>query len=413
MLIKCPECELNVSDKALACPHCGCPMKQNIKQPASRTNRNKRRRLPNGFGQISEIKGQHLRKPFRVMVTVGKEENGRPICKLLKPDAYFETYNEAYSALVAYNKNPYSLDPAITVQELYKKWTEEYFKTLKSQSSARSIESSWRYCSAVYRMRAKDLRAYHIKGCMEEGRTIIKGVERTTTPNIKGRIKSLFNLMLDYAVEYEIVDRNYARTFDLSDEIISDIKEAKRGHIAFTADEMNKLWENVGNLQYCDLILIQCYSGLRPQEIGLIEMKNVYFDEGYFIGGMKTDAGENRVIPIHPRIRAFVEKYHKEALELGSPYLFNCTDTHTHRSSLMMSYEKYRQRFVKFITRLGINTDHRAHDPRKQFVTMAKKNDVDEYAIKYIVGHSIGDITERVYTEREVNWLIEEMKKIK
>ena len=103
MLVKCAECDLQVSDKALACPHCGCPMGANIKQASPRTRRNKRRRLPNGFGQISEVKGRNLRKPFRAMVAVGKEENGQPICKLLKPEAYFETYNEAYAALVSYH----------------------------------------------------------------------------------------------------------------------------------------------------------------------------------------------------------------------------------------------------------------------------------------------------------------------
>lgn len=217
MLIQCPECELNVSDKALTCPHCGCPMTKNIKPTYSRARHNKRRRLPNGFGQISEIKGRNLRKPFRAMVTIGKEDNGRPICKMLKPEAYFETYNEAYAALVAYNKNPYDLDPAILVQDLYKRWTNEYFATLKNDSSKRTVKSSWSYCSSVYKMRVKDLRARHIKGCMENGTITVKGVEKHTTPNIKGRIKSMFNLMLDYALEYEIVDRNYARTFDISE----------------------------------------------------------------------------------------------------------------------------------------------------------------------------------------------------
>lgn len=47
------------------------------------------------------------------------------------------------------------------------------------------------------------------------------------------------------------------------------------------------------------------------------------------------------------------------------------------------------------------------------FVTMAKKYGIDEYAIKYIVGHSITDITEKVYTQREINWLKEEIEKIK
>ena len=98
MLTKCPECDLQVSDKAINCPHCGYPLKSNGTKRA-KYNR-KRRRLPNGFGQISELKGKSLRKPYRAMVTIGKTDEGKPICKLLQPIAYFETYNEAYQALV-------------------------------------------------------------------------------------------------------------------------------------------------------------------------------------------------------------------------------------------------------------------------------------------------------------------------
>ena len=35
------------------------------------------------------------------------------------------------------------------------------------------------------------------------------------------------------------------------------------------------------------------------------------------------------------------------------------------------------------------------------------------YPLKRIVGHSIQDVTESVYTERSVDWLHEELKKIK
>ena len=30
MLIKCPECELQISDKAINCPHCGYPLQPNV-----------------------------------------------------------------------------------------------------------------------------------------------------------------------------------------------------------------------------------------------------------------------------------------------------------------------------------------------------------------------------------------------
>ena len=151
MLVKCPECELQVSNKATSCPHCGYPMVKQEEAPKRRSTK-KRMRLPNGFGRIAEIKGRNLRNPFRVSVTVGHDEFGHPISKPLQPKSYFATYNEAYAALVEYNKNPYDLSPSITVSELYARWSKEYFKTLKSLSSERTITAAWKYCSSVYNM---------------------------------------------------------------------------------------------------------------------------------------------------------------------------------------------------------------------------------------------------------------------
>lgn len=412
MLIKCPECELQVSDKALSCPHCGYPLQPGVKSKQNRKS-NKRRRLPNGFGQISEIKNRNLRRPFRAMVSVGKNSKGRPICKPLKPDSYFPTYNDAYAALVEYNKNPYDLEPSITVKQLYERWTDEYFKTLKSDSSSRTITSAWAYCSSVYDMRASDVRARHIKGCMDEGTAIIKGEEKRPTAGVKARIKSMFNLMMDYALEYEIVEKNFARTFNVSDDIIKEKEEAKRGHIPYTSEELQLLWKRVDDTKYVDVILIQCYSGWRPQELGLLKLENINLKDWTFMGGMKTDAGTNRVVPIHSKIRHLVAQKYKEAETLGSEYLINCTDATTHRSSIMFTYDKYQKRFGKIRDELKLNSQHRPHDGRIQFVTKAKKYGVDEYAIKYMVGHTINDITEKAYTKRDIDWLKEEIEKIK
>lgn len=262
-------------------------------------------------------------------------------------------------------------------------------------------------------MRAKDLRARHIKYCMDEGTANINGEVKQASVNTKSKIKSLFNLMLDYGLEYEIIDRNYARDFKLSNDLMVDIEKQKTGHIPFTKDEIQKLWDNLYKLPYVDIVLIQCYSGLRPQELGLIKLENVFLDEGYIIGGMKTDAGKDRIIPIHPKIKEIVERTYKTAKELDSEYLVNTTDTVTHKSNLKMTYDKYRHRFEKIRDTLGLNPDHRAHDGRMHFITCAKKFCMDEYALKYIVGHKITDITEKVYTQREISWLIDEMQKIK
>lgn len=411
-LIKCPECNLQVSDKAISCPHCGYPLDSKaIKRQYNKST--KRKRLPNGFGTISKLKNKNLRRPFRAQVCVGKNFYGRPIYKSLKPQSSFETYNDAYAALMEYHKNPYDLDSDLTVEQLYEKWSEEYFKTLSSHSSERTVKSAWNYCSSIYGMRAKDLRARHIKGCMESGTYVINGKEKHPSPTTKTKIKSLFNLMLDYAEEHELVDKNYARTFKLADDIIKDIEEEKKDHIDFTNEEMQKLWNNLYDVDYVDVLLIQCYSGWRPQELGLLRIENVDLENWFITGGMKTDAGKDRIVPIHPKIRSLVKYRYQEAQKLGSEYLINCTDTKTHRSSLKLTYDKYRHRVDKIVEQLELNPDHRAHDGRIQFATMAGDANMNEYAVKRIMGHKIKDITEGTYTKRKKEWLMEEILKIK
>lgn len=285
MLIKCPECELQVSDKTIQCPHCGYPLKGVEK--ASRVRKsNKRKRLPNGFGQISEIKGRNLRKPFRVMITVGKDTNGKPVSKLLKPEAYFATYNDAYMALMDYHRNPVEEIENITMQELYDGWMKKYAKSGKAKSSVSLHISAWRYCSTVYSIPVKNIRPTHIKNCMENGTYIdVKNKVHAATLNMQHRIKILFNILLDYALEYGYVEKNYSRLFGVDNDA-----EVEKEHIPYTADEVESLWqlaEECDNIA-ADMTIIQIYSGWRPGELCTIELKNVHLDRHYMVGGLKN-----------------------------------------------------------------------------------------------------------------------------
>ena len=411
MLIYCPECELQISDKAITCPHCGYPLKEDVIKSTKKRRSNRRKRLPNGFGQITELKDNSLRKPFRAMVTVGKTSTGRPIAKLLKPEAYFKTYNEAYAALVEYNKNPYDLEPDITIRELYEEWSKKRFPQLKSAGSIRSIESSWKYCSEIYDMRVKDIRIRHIKGCLDNGTVIVRNETHHTTDGIKCRIKSIFNQMLDYAVECEIIEHNYSKDFTYSINTHNQ-QNVKNKHISFSEAEIEILWNSVMKVKYIDMLLIQCYSGWRPQELVNLKLENVNLTDWTFKGGMKTSAGHNRIVPIHSKIKKLVENKCNEAKELNSEYLFNYTENYTRYTKIIFTYDKYRSVFDKIIKLLNLNKEHKPHDGRKTFVTLAKKYNVDEFAIKYIVGHVITDITESVYTERDLAWLQKEIEKI-
>lgn len=411
MLIKCPECELQVSDRALVCPHCGYPMKPETTSQTRKRSSKRRRRLPNGFGQITEIKNRNLRKPFRAMITVGKTDEGKPVCKPLKPNSYFETYNDAYEALINYHKDPYSMDKNITLEELYERWKPNHFKTLESYSAQRGINAAWKYCHPLYKSQVATISPGQIKECINNAYILENGNRKEASSGTKSIMKSIFNMMFDYGLEFGIIDKNIARNFKLDKRILKDASTVRNDHMTFTEDEMKRLWDNLYKVDNVDIMLIQCYSGCRPQELGIIEVSKVDLNNWTFVTGVKTDAGINRTVPIHTRIRTLIQKRYDEAIDMNSKYLLTCTDSKDPTS--MMTYAKYNYRFMKVVQALNLDPEHKPHDGRKHFITMAKKYNVDEYAIKYIVGHAIDDITEKIYTDRPGEWLSEEIEKIK
>lgn len=411
MLMKCPECELQVSDKAITCPHCGYPLKDDVTVKRARRKPNKRRRLPNGFGQISELKGLNLRKPFRAMVTVGKTDEGRPICKLLQPEAYFTTYNEAYEALLKYNKDPYVFTNSITVGELWEKWSEKHFRTI-TKDTATYVRSAWKYCDSVKSMKVSDLRGRHIKYCIEEGSYEYAGKIKQPTANMKTVIKVMFNQMLDYAVEYELIDKNYARDITLSKEDRKSMVENREHHIPYTDEEMEKLWNNQNINEIVDVILIQCYTGWRPKELEIMKLSDVDLKAGTMKGGVKTKAGIGRIVPIHSKIYDLVKNRYEDSIKKGSEYLITLNTQRSDKNGYF-TWFKFTSNLNKIIKTLDLNENHRPHDGRAHFITQAKKYKMDEYAIKRIVGHVIVDLTEQVYTTRDIEWLKEEIEKIK
>lgn len=161
----------------------------------------------------------------------------------------------------------------------------------------------------------------------------------------------------------------------------------------FTNDEINILWDNL-DVENVDIVLIAIYSGCRPGELAELKTNNVNMENGTLIGGIKTKNGINRVIPIHPKISDLIEN----RLKVANDTLFN------------LNYEQYRYSYKKIMKLLNMN--HSPHETRHTFTTRAKEVGMDEYCLKLIIGHAISDLTERVYTHRQIEQLKLEMNKI-
>ena len=403
-LIQCPECGGQVSDRAFSCPHCGFPINQSshnvsVGRPVSRKKSSGNMRLPNGFGTVQYLKGRR-RKPFvaKVKPLLITNDQTRKTHYKYQYLGSFETRQEAVTAILKYNENPRALRKSKTLQQLYDEWLPKYSEGLSSQSSLRTVTSAWAYVWPLYQAKVTDLSPGDLKDCiinaaLPNDPSYKKRAGAKASPRTQQRMKSLFNLLWDYAEEYGIVEKNYARLFTLDNAIEQDVQAQQREGKPFTYQEVLTLWTHLGKLSFVDMIICQIYTGMRPQELCLLRLENVHISEGWMMGGMKTESGFNRLIPIHPEILGLIQNSYEYASSINSSYLFNDPVARDHPN---ITYDMYRHRFRRVMDSLKM--DHVPHDCRHTFITYAKKSGMDPYDLKRIVGHKIYDVTEKVYT---------------
>lgn len=202
-------------------------------------------------------------------------------------------------------------------------------------------------------------------------------------------IMSLYRQMYKYAIMRDICEINRASYVAIKTE-----DDDEHG-VPFTDDEMKVLWSNKEDDEV-QMILIMCYSGFRITECKLLE---VNLEGRYFFGGMKTEAGTDRTVPIHPAIFEFVQN---RILKYGE--LIPCS---------VVTYRT--RRFYPTLERLNIRypLDHTPHDTRHTFSKLAERYHVSENDRKRMMGHSFGkDVTNGIYGHRDLSDLRKEIEKI-
>lgn len=114
-------------------------------------------------------------------------------------------------------------------------------------------------------------------------------------------------------------------------------------------------------------------------------------------GGVKTDAGKNRAIPINPKVYKYIKKWYNK----GNNYLiFNAKGE-------KMTAKNYREdRYYPVLEKLGIRK-LTPHCTRHTFASLMAKAGANTKAIQEIIGHEDYAFTANEYTHPD----IEELKK--
>ncbi len=341
-------------------------------------------RNPNGFGSVVYL-GKKRRKPYAARITVERtiDEVTKKSIQKYKYIGYFEERKDAIKALAKYNDNPYNIDVAsITFSELYDKWSAEKYPKMK-ESNIIGYKSSYKACESIYEVKLSDIKTTHLQAVIDNcGKNY---------PTLR-KIKILMNMLFNYAVQNDVINKNYAEFVN-----IGTYGKQKEKH-PFSKKEITKLWKLVNQNEYIQIVLILIYTGLRINELLSLLKKDIHFDERYFdVVESKTSAGIRKV-PIAEKIAPFFAHWLNKN---GSEYFI------TTPSNGKFTYKNFQDSYWKpMINAQGM--DHTPHATRHTTITLLAENNVNQTIIKLIVGHSGAmNITERIYTHLEINKLIE------
>lgn len=364
-------------------------------------------KLPNGYGSIVYL-GKGRRRPYAIRVTTGYElyttkdgkERYRQKYAYLN---YYTTSKEAHIALGEYNANrvdgidvpkePKRKAEFIpTFEKLYKEWYERKEKSPKNYSPS-TLKG--------YRKGFAKLIDYHNKPITFFNSIEIQRIMDSLADYSKTYVKQILgtlNGVLDLAYKYRYIKVN---EFDMCEMMYTS--NDKDAHRPFAKEEIEILWEHQED-EIAKMILMTIYSGVRPGELIQIKKENVFIENSYFIEGIKTKAGKNRIIPMSDKIKP-----------LFAFFLNNSTEGFLFPSKAIngnhMSYNSFLEYYKEYLASIGIY-NHTPHDGRHTCSTLLAEAKIPLLERQKILGHASNNITDDVYVHLDIKLLIEDINMI-
>lgn len=341
---------------------------------------------PNGFGSVYKLKGKR-RKPWIARITTGWKIVDEKLKRQYQTIGYFEEKSQGLDALVLHRINPVSPKTNITLEEIYEEWSVGKYEYI-SKSTVDNYKAGWKHLSRFGNVKFKELRTAHIQSVID------KCHKAKMSRSSLEKIRIVASMLYNYAMQNDIVNKNYA-------EFVRLPKTEKEEKSIFNDLEIQKL-EKAENNPWVDTILILIYTGMRINEFLSLTKFSVDLDKQIITGGLKTEAGKNRVIPIHPKISKHIKKWYDK----NGDYLI-CNDQGKHISDKL-----YREKlYYPTLKELGIR-ELNPHCCRHTFASLMRKAGADTFAIQKLMGHSKYSFTADTYTHTDIEELEKAIKMI-
>lgn len=315
----------------------------------------------------------------------------------------------------------------MTLEQLHEKWmkTKAYAKLGDSVKS--NYASAYIKLKPLYKRKFRDLRTsdyqyiidyydnpHHEVGAGGKLKYLDKNgkgtYKVTNTPKIcEGlgysalhKVKCLLTTLYTFAMKEDIVNKDYATFIELPEQ---EETTATR----FTEVQLELIKQNVGKVPYMDYIYIMCYVNFRVSEfLELTPDRYKVTDSGihYFVGGKKTDAGKDRIVPVHPKIQQLVQK----CIENEGETIFCRIHGGSEFGKAMNKDYFLKYCFRPAMQAIGLSDEYTPHSCRRTFSTRMSAAGAREEDIIALMGHTDYKVDIDHYIIQEVDTLYKAIK---
>lgn len=312
------------------CPYCG----------AKQTAANRRRRA-NGEGSV------YKRPSGKYRVQLTEYKDGK---RITKTKDGFTTRAAAYAYMATLRDQDSAPPPVLTFREAFAGFISSHDR---SRSTLNCYRAAVKTFSALYDTPLDEITLDDLQGCLDD----LEQGKRT-----KQNAKTVAGLVYKYAIPRYAALRQinlgqYLRIYDDTD---------TRDRPAFTLEQLAAIRQQIGRTPGADIVYSHCYLGFRPSALIALTPADYHPEQGgYFVGGIKTEAGKGRIVPVPQKIAPYIR--------IDGPTVFSIY------ADKPMSLKDYRRAFYGVLDDAGIDNPivngmhlYSPHTCRHTYATLLK-----------------------------------------
>lgn len=392
----CPKCKADNPAGAIFCNQCG------KKLQATKKRRVKSRGNGTGCAYYDSV-----HRYWVAQITDGyripedKTKQRIPIKKVKKG---FKRREDA----IAYCTTLKNIKPeheVVTLQALYDRW-DPWYSPRVDKDTFGCYRAAFAYFKNLHGTAIREISAGDLQKCLDD---CPRG--HRTHQNMK----CTAGLLWAYAMDHNLVDKDVTKNLFIG-------RGASVQRDPLTDIEVEKIRKEIGQDRYASYIYALCYLGYRPGEMLEIRKDQVREHNGslYIVEGKKTDAGRDRIVPVHPKIDSIIRS---QLFIPGTDMLFPQYQftkvSKDHPIPLFLGFKQMtdnyfnKYAFRPLADRLGIPKGKVPYSARHTFSDKLKDAEATDKVKAALIGHTDYQFTQKKYQSTNIEELQAAMVSIK